>query len=172
MEKIQSGQSSTPAPAGTVDQSPQDGVALKNAKKTRGKPFEKHNKHGKGRPPGSRNEATVWLEKMAADDVGEVLKMVLAKAKAGDMLAAKLVLDRVLPPRKGSRVKISIPTPRTAAEVEAASAKVIEAACDGEITLDEAEILTALLEARRKVIETADLAVEHAELKRQLGLDQ
>ena len=45
-----------------------------------------------------------------AEDGDAVVKSVVAKAKEGDMQAARLVLDRILPPRKGRPVQLDLPT--------------------------------------------------------------
>lgn len=61
-----------------------------------------HKLPGPGRADGSRNKATIALEKMLADDGAGVVEAVIEKAKDGDMVAARLVLDRV-PSRSASR---------------------------------------------------------------------
>jgi hypothetical protein len=52
----------------------------------------------KGRPPG-RSQITLLRESIAAD-VPEILAGLVTAAKAGDVQAARLVLERVLPPVK------------------------------------------------------------------------
>jgi hypothetical protein len=53
-----------------------------------------------GRKPGTRNRATVWIEQLMTGDIEAVVARVVKAAKAGDMVAAKLLLDRVAPVRK------------------------------------------------------------------------
>ena len=52
----------------------------------------------KGRPPG-RSQITLLRESIASD-VPEILAGLVTAAKAGDVQAARLVLERVLPPVK------------------------------------------------------------------------
>ena len=52
----------------------------------------------KGRPPG-RSQITLLRESIAGD-VPEILAGLVTAAKAGDVQAARLVLERVLPPVK------------------------------------------------------------------------
>jgi hypothetical protein len=59
--------------------------------------FEPGGPGGPGRPQGSRNAATLVLDKIA-DDAGEaILEKMVEAAKSGDMRAAELVLQRIWP---------------------------------------------------------------------------
>jgi hypothetical protein len=70
----------------------------KNARKTRGKPFEPGNP---GRPKGARHRTTIAAEKLMQGDSEAIVRAVIKAAKGGDMTAAKVVLDRIAPIRKG-----------------------------------------------------------------------
>jgi hypothetical protein len=70
----------------------------KNATKSRGQPFEKGNP---GRPKGARHKTTILAEKLMAEDVEAVVQAVVEKAKAGDMTAARMIIDRMVPLRRG-----------------------------------------------------------------------
>ena len=59
---------------------------------------------GKGRPPGAKNKTTLFKEAMRngfenllQKDGEKVFKAVVDKALDGDMTAAKLILDRIVP---------------------------------------------------------------------------
>lgn len=61
----------------------------------------------RGRPKGSKNKSTLLREAMQSKadrilskEVPEVLKVVIRAAKAGDMSAAKMILDRAVPVKK------------------------------------------------------------------------
>lgn len=64
-------------------------------------------KRGRGRPKGSKNAATVLKEALIEKSEGiiikefpKVVKAVVKKAQDGDMSAAKLLFDRIIPARK------------------------------------------------------------------------
>ena len=143
------------------------GDASKNAKK--GRPFEPGNKKGIGRPVGSRNNATILLEKMMADDGEKVVQAVLIAAQAGDMTAARLVLDRICQPRKGRAIKLDLPKVETAADLMGAMGVVVDAMAQGEISPDEATAVGGVLELRRKSIETAELEARIVALEAKAG---
>ena len=54
---------------------------------------------------------------MLADDGADVVQAVLTAAKGGDMQAARLVLDRIVPVRKGRSIRLDLPTIESAADV-------------------------------------------------------
>ena len=89
-------------------------------------------------------------------------------AKAGDLKAAELLLARIWPPRRGRSVRIELAPIESAAGVSAAMAAVVDAMAAGEITPDEAATIAGILEARRKVIETQELADRISQLERQM----
>ncbi|RDI38147.1 hypothetical protein C7453_10484 [Gluconacetobacter liquefaciens] len=74
------------------------------------------------------------------------------------MRAAEIMLRRVWPERKGRPLSLSLPPLTDAADLSAAMATIIQAVTAGEITPDEGQALSALIEAQRKTIETHDLA--------------
>ena len=140
-----------------------------NAGKSAAGRFKPGNRHGRGRPSGSRNKASIALDKMLADDGADVVRAVLAAAKNGDMLAARLVLDRIVPVRKGRSIQLDLPTIESATDVLAALSLTVAAMADGEITPDEAAVVAGVLETKRKAIETVELEARLALLEQQAG---
>lgn len=120
-----------------------------------------------GKPKGARHKSTILAEKLMADDVGDEVRAVVAAAKGGDMTAARLVLDRIAPPRKGCAINLDLPPIQSATDVAAAMGIVVEAVADGELTPDEGQAVAALLETRRRAIETADLEMRIAAIEAQ-----
>jgi hypothetical protein len=96
------------------------------------------------------------LEQLMIDDAERVAKRVIEAALKGNMVAAKLVLDRAIPPRKDRSVTIDLPPLATAADVLTATAKIIAAVAAGAITPDEGSALAGLVELHRRAIETGD----------------
>src|SRR5260370_21634732 len=95
-----------------------------------GRPFGRGNKIGKGRPPGSRNQRTVFAEMM--DSHGEALiKQCQVLALKGDPTALRLCLERLLPPCKPSNNRFLLPAVETARHVGVAPPSVFQAASAG-----------------------------------------
>ena len=126
----------------------------KNAAKTRGRPFAAGNP---GKPKGARHRVTRAVEELLEGQHVELTQVAIREALAGDMVALRLCLDRIAPPRKDAPVTIALPEVRTAADAAKASTAVLAAVAIGEISPDEATRVMAILTAHRNIIETADI---------------
>jgi hypothetical protein len=143
-------------------------LPVKNAANTRrGRPFGVGNG---GRPKGSRNRRSVLVEALMADDVEAITKVVITKAKKGDLTACRIVLDRIAPPRKGRPISVVIPAVTDAKSVLDVHAEIMRAVAAGELTPDEAEPICSMLTARVKLIETVEIAARLEALERKAGL--
>jgi hypothetical protein len=80
----------------------------------------------------------------------------LTAAKRGDMTAARLVLERISPVRRGRPVHLDLPAVRTASDVAEAMSVLTRAIASGELTPDEAATVAAVFELRRKALETEE----------------
>ena len=90
--------------------------------KPRGRPFETgHSGNPNGRPKGARNKATVMVEQL----LDGLVRKLIEKAKAGDIAALRLCLDRLLPPRRDRLVTFALPKVESAKDACAAAAVVM-----------------------------------------------
>jgi hypothetical protein len=121
---------------------------------TRGKPFEPGNP---GRVLGSRNRATLAAAALLDGEAEGLTRKAVDMALAGDTVALRICLERLVPPRKDAPISIDMPTVKSAEDTVAASAAVLAAVGAGEITPDEAGRMMALLTAHRSIIEVGDL---------------
>ncbi len=145
--------------------------AVNTAGKQRGKPFapgESGNPAGK--PKGARHRTTLAVQALLEGEAEEISRKAVELAKAGDMAAIRLVLERVLPPRKDAPVMFSLPSAATPEEIAKAMDALIQSVSAGELTPQEGQSIAALLEGQRKCLETAVLARKldalHAVLQR------
>jgi len=133
-----------------------EGKSSATGRKHDGK-FAKGNKASPGRKQGSRNAATVLLDNMMEGEGQAVVQAVIDQAKAGDVQAARMILDRIAPPRKGARIQIDLPAMQTSHDVSKASAALLEAVANGDISPDEGQAVVSIVEARRRALETSEL---------------
>ncbi|MCI0440519.1 MAG: hypothetical protein L0177_15510 [Chloroflexi bacterium] len=83
-------------------------------------------------------------------------------AKGGDLQAAKLILERTLPPLKSAGEALTLPVPES---LEGQGRAVLEACTGGKITPAEAATLMQALAAQGRIVETEDLAQRLAALE-------
>lgn len=141
----------------------------KNGRKTgrEATQFQAGNPGGPGRPAGSRNKASILLDKMAESGALAVLRKQIALARGGDQRAAELILSRIWPVRKGRPVTLNLPAINTAANIVTALGVVAQAVGAGDLTPDEGQAVTVILEAKRRAIETAELESRVAALEQE-----
>ena len=109
----------------------------------------------KGRPPG-QSEIT-RLRASLAGDVPEILAGLVLAAKGGDVQAARLILERILPPVKAIEQAIELQLPADGTLTAKASA-VLSAAAAGELAPGQAAQLIAALGTLAKIHEVDELA--------------
>ena len=119
-----------------------------------------------GRPKGARHATTLAIEALLDGESEAITRKAIDAAKAGDMVAIRLVLDRICPPRKTRPINIELPQIEDVSDVARAQQEVLRATCAGELLLEEAQALSGLLDARRKALETEELEARIAELER------
>lgn len=95
----------------------------------------------------------------------EITRKAIEAAKGGDMVAIRLVLDRVAPPARERTIEFRMPQIESPSDLPGAVLAIMEAVADGAITPGEATQLASMLEAYRKQAETADLADRIAALE-------
>lgn len=92
-----------------------------------------------GRQPGTRNKATQIAERLLSDDIEGVCQAVVTAARSGDMTAARIIVERLIPARRTRTIEIDLPQVMTAADVVAGHARVVQAMAEGDISPDEAQ---------------------------------
>lgn len=139
----------------------------KNVKKTRGRPFKPGNP---GRPKGALNKVTLAVQALLDGQAEALTQKAIDLALGEDLTALRLCLERICPPRKSRPVNINLPSVETAVGIANAQNAVVQAIANGELTPEEGSIISGILEARRKTIETQDhetrLAALEAEAKK------
>lgn len=118
-----------------------------------------------GKPPGTRSRATRAAEALLDGEAEKLTRTAIDKALEGDSVALRLCLERLVPPRKDSPIRIELPVISTASDVVSASAAVLSAVASGEISPDEAGRVMTLLTAHRAIVETSELADRIAALE-------
>ena len=129
-----------------------------------------------GRRKGARNRRTILADKLLASvDVAGILARMEKAALKGDHAAAKLILDRTIPVRRGMPIAIKLPAIRTAADCVAAMSVVMAALAKGSLSSIEAADLGGLIDTAGRSIERTELdtriASIEASLRRERGDD-
>jgi len=111
-----------------------------------------------GRPRGSRNKKTIALEAMVDGEAEAVMQKMITLAKLGDDVAMRLCVERMMAPRRERPVPLQLPRIETDADARRASADVMEALADGEVTPREAEALLRTIAGAAVILQSSEIA--------------
>lgn len=117
----------------------------------------KFTKGNPGRPPGSRNKTTLAVEALIEGEAKALTRKAIELAKAGDMAALRLCMDRIAAPKKDRPSPFELPPMKDGRDHPVAIAAIISAVAAGDLTAGEAEALCRMFEQHRKSIETAEI---------------
>jgi hypothetical protein len=96
-------------------------------------------------------------ERLLDGEAEAMIRTVIDKAKQGDMIALRLCLDRILPPRRDRPLHFSIPELKSVHDASKAMAAITTAVASGELTPTEAAELSRVTESYLKAIELTDI---------------
>src|SRR6202163_4642615 len=117
-------------------------------------PFQKgQSRNPSGRPPGARNKATIIAEALLQGEAEALTRSAIEKAKAGDMTALRMCLDRLAPPSKHRTIEFELPPLASAADAASALAAITAAVAAGELTPQEAGELFKLVDGFERMLE-------------------
>jgi hypothetical protein len=111
-----------------------------------------------GRPRGARNKRTILAEKLLEDRVGEVTTAAIDLAKAGDPIAVRVCMDRVVPRLRHGPLDFALPELVTLADVPAAYNAIGQRLACGELDPEQAALLMKIV----REFQTSLAAVERA----------
>lgn len=114
--------------------------------------FAKDNPGGPGRP---RKPAAVAaaLDQIALDAAPALLQALIDLARAGNMAALDLLMQRVWPKRRGQAIRLDVPRIANHGDLRLAKESVTDAVLSGELTAEEGLALDDVLERRQRVLD-------------------
>ncbi len=111
----------------------------------------------KGRPKGRQGKATMIAQHLLDGEAEQLVQKAIAMALAGDAVALRICLERLVPVRKNRLIDIKLPTVITLGDVGKASSTIIAAVARGELTPGEGEALGRMLERHCQTVALEDI---------------
>ncbi len=131
------------------------------------KPGQSGNPTGKAK--GTKNRATLLATTAMENGLQGIVESVIRAAQGGDMRAARLVIERLVPPAKSRPINITLPELTDIPACRAAQGAIVAAVACGNLLADDGEALAALVEGQRRAMETETLEARLLAIEEQLG---
>jgi Family of unknown function (DUF5681) len=122
-----------------------------------------------GRPRGLRNKKTIALEGLVDGEAEAVMQKMITLAKMGDDVAMRLCVERMMAPRRERPVPLALPRIESDADARRASADVLEALAEGEITPKEAEHLLRAVAGAAVITQSSEIVARLDRIERWLA---
>lgn len=131
--------------------------------------FQAGNKHGKGRPQGSRNKVTIAAENVFDSDSTAIARKAVDMALDGHAGMIKLVLERIVPVKRSTPVKLpDMPTVTGIIDASQLTGYVLGAVADGKLSPVDGEIVSRSCERHLRALQVSDLEQRLSELEEKL----
>jgi hypothetical protein len=109
-----------------------------------------------GRPPGSRNRATLAAQALLDGEAEALMRAAIDRAKEGDATALRLCIARLVPMRRDRPISFAMPEIASAADAASAAAALIAGVAAGELAPAEAVELGKLVDGYVRALEASD----------------
>jgi hypothetical protein len=123
----------------------------------------------KGRPKGSKHKATLAAQALLDGEAEGLTRKAIELALDGDLMALRLCLERLVPPRKDGPVNIKLPAMKTAGDAVKVSGAIIGAVGRGDLTPSEGEALARMVETHRRTLELEEIEKRLTALEQSQG---
>jgi len=156
----------TPSPADSLqEQEKQEGLRGPNGRFQPGK-----SGNPRGRSRGSRNRATLLAASLLEGQAQDLVQQAIGLALAGDVVALRLCVERILAPRRLERVQFAMPPLATVDDAGKALAAIAAAVAKGDLAPAEAGDLAALVHSFVRAIEAHEFDLRLAEVEKASGV--
>jgi hypothetical protein len=133
------------------------GTAPENAGRNQGRFCKGRSGNPRGKLKGTRNYATRLAEALLHEDAVDLVRKAIELAKAGDITALRLCLERLIPRRVERAIEFELPSISEPKDAVAALSRITEGVGHGELTAIEAGSLISLLTLRFHQRDCVDL---------------
>ena len=119
-----------------------------------------------GRPQGSRNKVSILLDGMLQEQAEALLQKAINEALSGDSQTLRALIDKLLPNRKDSPVKIRLPKRKDIEGLVKITETILSSVGNGKLTPSEAAALTKIVDAHRSSLEVTELDARLSKLEK------
>jgi hypothetical protein len=133
----------------------------------RGRPFEKGNRMGRGRPKGSGNKLKRPEQALLREYAPHLTRKCIAMAMQGSVPALRLCMERVYPALQDGHINLNLSARRTQ-DLGKAAEKVTREVTRGRLTPSEGGKVMSILEGRGRIVENTELQNRLGDLEQKM----
>jgi hypothetical protein len=122
-----------------------------------------------GKPKGCRNATTILFDELLKANAKELIEKAIEMAKDGDGPALRLCIDRLAPARKDRPVWFDVPEMNEARDAVNASAAIVAAVANGDLTPMEASELGKLIESYARTLQAVEFEERLSKLEKAIS---
>jgi hypothetical protein len=122
-----------------------------------------------GKPKGCRNASTILFDELLKDNAKELIEKAIEMAKGGDGPAMRLCIERLAPARKDRPVWFDLPEMKEAKDAVKASAAIVAAVANGDLTPMEASELGKLVDSYARTLQTVEFEERLSKLEKAIS---
>jgi len=119
-----------------------------------------------GKPKGCRNATTLLFDELLKANAKELIEKAIEMAKGGDGPAMRLCIERLAPARKDRPVWFALPAMNEARDTVNASAAIVAAVANGDLTPMEAAELGKLVDSYARSLQAAEFEERISKLEK------
>lgn len=108
----------------------------------------------RGKAKGTKNRATLAAENLLEGELESICRRLIQEATFGNMQAIKMILDRLLPPKRTSYIAFDLPNFDDSSEMVDAIGSVMKAVSQGNLSVEDAEALSRMIDIYIRAKET------------------
>lgn len=130
-------------------------------------------KGASGNPGGRKPRGLATVEKLRtalAEELPNILETVVKDAKAGDVAACRLILDRVLPPLKAAEVPVKLED--ISGTLTEQGAAILQAMASADLSPSQAAQLLGALASQARIVEVDELERRLAHIEKRLAHEE
>ena len=149
---------------------PVNGLQIQVLRNVEGQFLKGQSGNPAGKPPGARNRATIVAEQLFDNASGEVSKEALAQALNGNSAVLRLIVTRLIGPRRHRESGFAMPLLQSAADVAPAIAAIAAAAAEGAISTAEASEMSQVVERYTRALAADEIETRLRRLESAYGI--
>ena len=146
------------------------GAYEKTKSKNRPHRFKKGNTHGRGRPQGSRNSASIAMDVTFQGEADRLTRKCIELALNGNVQCLKTAIERICPVRKSAPIKlVGMPVIDSVTAAGDAAEFILQSIATGKISPLDGEILSRVLDKRLRALQLTEIEGELKDIKARLA---